>query len=64
VTTELKNPPRFRKASEFSFERCETCESYSNIGYCVKYQLPVMERELCDGFVSIMVRGKRQWAER
>lgn len=64
MTTEFRNPPRFREASDFSFERCETCENYASVGYCVKYELPVMERELCDSFVSIMEKGKRQWAEK
>lgn len=54
------NPPRFRKGSEFSFERCETCENYTSVGYCAKYRLPVSEKELCDSFVSILVNGKRQ----
>ena len=56
-------PPRLRKVDEFSFERCGTCESYAPAGFCVRYRLPVFERELCDGFVSIMRKGKRQWAE-
>jgi hypothetical protein len=57
------NPPHFREAPEFSFQRCETFEDYSAIGYCARYQLPVLERELCDSFVSIMEKGKRQWSE-
>jgi len=67
VTIEMRNPPRFRKApttpSEFLSGRCETCESFANIGFCVKYQLPVFKDELCDSFVIISAKGMRQAAE-
>ena len=62
MTTEAGNPPRFRQASEFDPSRCETCEHFSNVGFCGKYQLPVDRRELCDSWVSILKSGRRQWA--
>jgi len=62
------NPPRFRKGRDTPADtipaRCETCESFNSIGYCVKYQLPVFPRELCDSFVSVFSAGKRQFATR
>jgi len=62
------NPPHFRKTNrtpaELLLGRCEKCESYANIGFCAKYQTPVEEDNVCDGYVSIMRTGKRQWAER
>lgn len=62
-------PPRLRKAPDTHPEsllagRCDTCASFSSIGFCVRYQAPVEEDDLCDGYVSIMDGGKRQWAER
>ena len=59
---ELGNPPRFRKAGEFSHTSCAACEHFSNVGFCIKYQLPVEARELCDSYSSIHQFGKRQAA--
>ncbi|HUK79466.1 MAG TPA: hypothetical protein VLU91_02255 [Nitrososphaerales archaeon] len=64
-----KDPPRFRKAPQTHPEsmlegRCDTCASFSSVGFCIRYQTPVQEDNLCDGYVSIMKGGKRQWAER
>jgi len=63
------NPPRFRLAPDTHPEslqagRCDTCASFSSIGFCVRYQTPVEENNVCDGYTSIMQGGKRQWAER
>jgi hypothetical protein len=73
VTTEAEpryptDPPRFRKAPKARPEdllsgRCETCTSFLNVGFCVKYQTPVEDDNLCDGYVPILEDGKRQWAE-
>jgi hypothetical protein len=67
VTIEFRNPPRFRRAptapSEMLSGRCEVCESFANIGFCVRYQLPVFKDELCDSFVIISAKGNRQLAE-
>ena len=62
-------PPRLRKAPTTHPEslmagRCETCTAFSNVGFCIKYQTPVGEDNLCDGYASIMQGGKRMWAER
>jgi hypothetical protein len=58
------NPPRFRRAratpAETTADRCETCDSFSGVGYCVRYQLPVFPHELCDSYVSIFKAGDRQ----
>ena len=62
MTTEVGNPPRFRHSAEFDQQRCETCERFSNWGFCVKYQLPVDPKELCDSWVSILRSGRRQFA--
>ncbi len=59
----MRNPPRFRRASGFDLPRCETCEHFSNWGFCVKYQVPVDVKELCDSWVSMLKSGGRQWAE-
>jgi hypothetical protein len=68
VTTEYRNPPRFRQAPSTPAEslnagRCETCASFWNVGFCNKYQLPVDKDNLCDSYISILKSGKRQWAE-
>jgi len=73
VTTEPQpayptNPPRFRKAPTARPEgvlagRCDTCASFSNVGFCVRYQMPVETDSICDGYESILKDGKRQWAE-
>lgn len=62
------DPPRFRKAPDTPAEsvnvgRCETCQHFSNWGFCVKYQLPVEKYELCNGYSSILKDKTRQWAE-
>ena len=74
MTTERESPipmgpPRLRKAPTVHPEcllagRCETCTAFSNVGFCIRYQAPVSEDNLCDGYVSIMQGGKRMWAER
>ncbi len=63
AAAEMTNPPRFRKASEFDLQSSGTCEHFWNVGFCVKYQLPVDTKELCDSWVSILKSGRRQWAE-
>jgi hypothetical protein len=61
------NPPRFRKAPTTPAESltagsCDTCISFHNIGFCVRYQTSVAADNLCDGYVSVIKTGKRQWA--
>jgi len=63
------NPPRFRLGADTHPEgvligRCDTCMSFSSIGFCIRYQTPVEENNVCDSYASITQGGKRQWAER
>jgi hypothetical protein len=58
--------PRFRKVATARPEGLlashrETCASFSNVGFCVKYQIPVESVNLCGGYVSILKVGKWQW---
>lgn len=47
------DPPHFRKASS-EIPSCGTCEYFSDIGFCGKYDRPMFSYELCDSFVSIL----------
>ena len=55
------DPPHFRKASSET-PSCGTCEHFSRVGYCEKYQRPMFPYELCDSFLSILTTGERQVA--
>lgn len=52
------DPPHFGKASSET-QSCGTCEDFSSVGYCGKYQRPMFPYELCDSFVSILKRKKQ-----
>jgi hypothetical protein len=55
------DPPGFRKAAS-EHPSCGTCEHFSRVGFCGKYQRPMYPYELCDSFVSILVKGARREA--
>jgi len=47
------DPPNFRKAVG-ELPSCGTCEHFSAIGFCGRYQRPMFSHELCDSFVSVL----------
>ncbi|MGD0396792.1 MAG: hypothetical protein ABSB26_07815 [Nitrososphaerales archaeon] len=53
------DPPHFRKASGET-PSCGTCEHFSSVGYCGKYQRPMFPDELCDSFASILKAKKQE----
>jgi hypothetical protein len=55
------DPPHFRKASS-EVSSCGACDHFSNVGFCGKYQRPMLSYELCDGFASVFMKGKKQEA--
>ncbi len=55
------NPPHFRKVSGET-PSCGTCEHFSSVGFCGKYERPMFSYELCGSFFSILKEEKRQAA--
>ncbi|MDV3244833.1 MAG: hypothetical protein LYZ66_06645 [Nitrososphaerales archaeon] len=54
------DPPNLRKVPSILGGLCEACESL-HLDFCVRYQVPVEENNVCDDYVSVLVNGKRMW---
>ena len=65
----MTDPPSLRRAPTIHPEwlfagRCETCIGFEYVGFCIKYQTPVKEDDLCDSYLSVTQGRKRMWAEK